>query len=217
VEPFVRRRWPWILVTWTRVLAGEWRDPLVGRDVLVGCALGIAAVLCIQLAVLAPSWFGHPEESLRTPYLDATTVGLFLSRMLFDVAFAGLMSGLGALFVLFLLRVLLRRDWLAVLAVVLVFTAGQASTAEARWIVFPIYFLSFVLYFVVLIRVGLVSGALAITVINVLLDFPVTFQTSAWYSGAGYAAAAFIVGLALFGFRTSLGRNPALNLSRVED
>lgn len=217
VEPFVRRRWPWILVTWTRLLAGQWRDPLVGRDVLVGCALGIATVLCIQFSILAPSWFGHPEERLSTPYLDATTVGLFLSKMISEVAFAGLMQGLGVLFVLFLLRVLLRRDWLAVVVCVLVFTAGQVSTAEARWIVLPIILLSFVLAFVVLIRVGLVSVALAIAVISVLLDFPVTFQTSAWYSRAGYAAAAFIVGLALFGFRTSLGRNPALNLSRVED
>jgi hypothetical protein len=29
LEPFVRRRWPHVLVSWTRVLAGAWRDPLV--------------------------------------------------------------------------------------------------------------------------------------------------------------------------------------------
>src|SRR5687768_18051298 len=34
-EPFVRRRWPWQVISWNRLLAGRWRDPLVGRDVLI--------------------------------------------------------------------------------------------------------------------------------------------------------------------------------------
>jgi hypothetical protein len=41
LEPFMRRRWPQVLVSGTRFLAGNWRDPLVGRDALVGCACGV--------------------------------------------------------------------------------------------------------------------------------------------------------------------------------
>jgi hypothetical protein len=44
LEPFVRRRWPGSLVSWSRVLAGSFRDPLVGRDLLVGFMLW--AVIC---------------------------------------------------------------------------------------------------------------------------------------------------------------------------
>ena len=40
MEPFVRRRWPATLISWSRLLAGGFRDPLVGRDVLVGCLFG---------------------------------------------------------------------------------------------------------------------------------------------------------------------------------
>src|SRR5271165_6714709 len=40
LEPYVRRRWPATLVSWSRLLAGGFRDPLVGRDVLVGCLSG---------------------------------------------------------------------------------------------------------------------------------------------------------------------------------
>ena len=36
----MRRRWPATLVSWSRLLAGGFRDPLVGRDVLFGCLLG---------------------------------------------------------------------------------------------------------------------------------------------------------------------------------
>jgi serine/threonine-protein kinase len=38
-EPFVRRRWPRVLVGWSRLLSGNFRDPLAGRDLLVGCGL----------------------------------------------------------------------------------------------------------------------------------------------------------------------------------
>src|SRR5262249_23702413 len=40
LEPFVRRRWPDTIISWTRVLAGRFRDPLVGRDILIGSATG---------------------------------------------------------------------------------------------------------------------------------------------------------------------------------
>jgi hypothetical protein len=43
VEPQVRRRWPAVLVAWSRVLSGRIRDPLVGREALAGIALCTAA------------------------------------------------------------------------------------------------------------------------------------------------------------------------------
>ena len=42
LEPIARRRWPQLLVGWTRLLDGRWRDPLVGRDILIGSLGGIA-------------------------------------------------------------------------------------------------------------------------------------------------------------------------------
>ena len=36
VEPYVRKYWPGVLIGWSRLLAGRWHDPLVGRDILVG-------------------------------------------------------------------------------------------------------------------------------------------------------------------------------------
>jgi serine/threonine-protein kinase len=38
LEPYVRRSWPSMLVGWSRLLSGRVRDPLIGRDVLVGVA-----------------------------------------------------------------------------------------------------------------------------------------------------------------------------------
>ncbi len=44
VEPFMRRRWPDLLIAWTRLLDGRWRDPMVGRSLLSGTLVALVAV-----------------------------------------------------------------------------------------------------------------------------------------------------------------------------
>ena len=52
LEPHVRRRWPQTMISWTAVLTGHWRDPIVGRDVLAGAALAVAVKVINQIANL---------------------------------------------------------------------------------------------------------------------------------------------------------------------
>lgn len=47
-EPFVRRTWPQVLVSSTNVLTGRFSDPVVGRDVLIGVALGLWLTLLVR-------------------------------------------------------------------------------------------------------------------------------------------------------------------------
>jgi hypothetical protein len=49
MEPFVRRQWPKVLVSWTRLLSGDWQNPLIARDVLIGCAFGILMLVSNNL------------------------------------------------------------------------------------------------------------------------------------------------------------------------
>ena len=49
LEPFVRRRWPFVLVSLTNLLSGRAHDPIVGRDVLFGVALGVAWVIGVRI------------------------------------------------------------------------------------------------------------------------------------------------------------------------
>ena len=42
VEPYGRQSWPRLMVSWQRLLNGRLRDPLVGRDVLLGIVAGSA-------------------------------------------------------------------------------------------------------------------------------------------------------------------------------
>ncbi len=42
LEPYVRRNWPQTIISWTRLVSGRLRDPLVGRDIVSGILLGMA-------------------------------------------------------------------------------------------------------------------------------------------------------------------------------
>jgi serine/threonine-protein kinase len=207
LEPFVRRRWPHMLVAWTRLLGGEWRDPAVGRDVLVGCT----AAACVHAAMHAQVSLGYGIPIGGG--IDVTLLGNTAKTLgaIFDMTSYGLFAGLTLLFFLFFLRVVLRNDWAAATLLVIVlsvygqildalnFFAGAAILLAAVIVVFAV-----VSVFVVM-RFGLLA-AVAMYVAAGLLDvFPITLNTSAWYSGMGYVGLTMFAGLLLYGFRTSLG------------
>jgi serine/threonine protein kinase len=208
LEPFVRRRWPHILVSWSRLLSGEWRDPLVGRDVLVGCAAGATVALLVRFTVLAPAWLGdqlgRPILLVGTPFIRTRTfIGIVALAF-----FLAMLFSLGFLFILVLLRTLLRSDRLAFGTWVLVAsltTLFDTSVSGGTWIAALIVLLVGVLNLVLLTRVGLVAFMVSQMVNNTLLVYPITFDTSAWYSGIGFAALTIVAVLTLYGFRTSLG------------
>ncbi len=128
VEPHVRRRWPTVLLAWSRVLAGRWRDPLVGRETLIGIAFGAAVSLVEFTASLALS---------RTMDADSDGINSFVSL---GRAAAVLVAGplasiaLGLLFtvLLLVLRIVLRFDLLVFAVVVVGLSAvGSAGGASA--------------------------------------------------------------------------------------
>ncbi|NIL96916.1 MAG: hypothetical protein GTO62_07200, partial [Planctomycetales bacterium] len=58
-EPYIRRFWPTLLISWNRLLTGRFRDPSVGRDLLVGATVGVYFWPVLEfLTVLAPDWLG---------------------------------------------------------------------------------------------------------------------------------------------------------------
>jgi hypothetical protein len=60
LEPYVRRFWPEVLISWSRILSGRARDPLVGRDLLYGAVAGAGGALLITIMQLLPQWVGGP-------------------------------------------------------------------------------------------------------------------------------------------------------------
>ena len=58
LEPHVRRRWPSSLISWGRLLAGQMRDPVVGRDLLVGILAGVFWAVASGAKAMVPDWMG---------------------------------------------------------------------------------------------------------------------------------------------------------------
>ncbi|MEM7356992.1 MAG: serine/threonine-protein kinase, partial [Acidobacteriota bacterium] len=70
LEPFVRSRWPKSLVSWNRLLAGRLNDPLVGRHLLYGAALGVGIGLMHQLGAILPMLVGKAQAMPRAIDFD---------------------------------------------------------------------------------------------------------------------------------------------------
>jgi serine/threonine-protein kinase len=214
LEPPVRRRWPQVLVSWTRLLAGEWRDPLVCSDALVGCAVGAALACAAHLSAIAPRWVGAPEEVLLPSLTPLDGTGDLIAWF-FSVPASAISNTVSALFLLFLVRALVRSErWAAVILAVLGATGGIGATVP--WIGILSIFLILSVFLLVLIRFGLVAAIVADYVYIILMDAPITRSTSAWYSGTGFAAVLVLLAITLYSFRMSLGHRPLFNIASVE-
>ncbi|HTA69807.1 MAG TPA: serine/threonine-protein kinase, partial [Bryobacteraceae bacterium] len=107
-EPYARRYWPDSLISWNRLLSGKLRDTLVASHVLAGLVLFCTGVPIINGAsrmMSAPSTVVHGIESL-------TSTGSFASN-LFGIGDRVLLKSVALLLLVILLRLLLRRIWIA--------------------------------------------------------------------------------------------------------
>jgi hypothetical protein len=208
LEPYVRRRWPTTLISWSRLLAGGIRDPLVGRDVLVGALAASSIDALGRVWWFISSWFGHsPPQPLSGPdwqFLGTHTIVASISDALKNAP----LSWLAVLFVLVLLRALLRKQWAATVAFVLLLT-GFISTLNAQPVDFVVFYLMFSgLVAFLLIRCGLLCGVAFSVFDYIISNFPLTTQGSAWYSGISLAGILLMAATAVYAFHTSLGGRP---------
>ena len=217
IEPYVRRRWPDALISWNRALAGNLRDPLVGRDLLVGALAGVLIVLAY---VAGPQWL-YGRFGLADPFVVQTNL-----RMLLGVRYllaeelgavpSGLLTALGATFLLFLFRIFFRWDWLAGLAFILAFAVPSFSVSEHPWIAVPLSIAIWSAALLVLIRFGLLAMASLSLVQELLVVTPLTRDLAGAYGGATISMVLIVVALAAFGFYASLGGRPLLREELLE-
>jgi hypothetical protein len=229
IEPFVRRHWPGVLVGWSRLIAGSYRDPLVGRDLLVGCAAGVALAMLSYLGVLLASLFGAPQAppstglalgTMDTLYLFSGTRAIIagIAYLMFSCATSALLMG----FILFLMRALLRSTWAAAIVFILIFTAAFFPTGKVPLIyLIPVILmplvLSSVIHMLIILRFGLLAIVAEQFFFSLLSLFPITTQMSAWYFGIGLTGLVILLALSLYAFHTSLGGQPLFGRVSLED
>jgi hypothetical protein len=209
LEPYVRRYAPGILMSWTRVLGGQFVDARVGRDVLAGVVVGVGLGLLNLCYYLVPLMLGEPPGQPRSTNLrmlldTSSAVGLILGMIpnnLSNGLFVAIAFGVG--------RALTRRTWGgAMLAAIMfgIFVLGETGTQRLAIFIFVAAFVTPLV--ATLIYFGILPVVIAFFVNQVLGNAPLTLQSSMPFAPVSFWVMGLVLGLAVFGFYASRGGQP---------
>ena len=207
LEPFVRRRWPQTLISWTRLLAGNVRDPLVAGQILLGVTLGVAVAI-LNNGIAWYQWEALGELVLNGNRIQTLDVVLMARLLLTGVIIPAAMA-MGLLFVFILVRLVLRHTWAAATAMV-AFGALPNVIDSAPLLITLVgaAFLALLLW--VILRFGILPGTLVIVFATLLGTLPLTSDLSAWYASRGMFIVVLTLAVAIWSFRNALGGRKVL-------
>jgi hypothetical protein len=198
IEPFVRRYLPEAFAGWNRLLAGQFSNRIVGRDVLIGTTLTCVSAAITALVFLLIQDFTRPIEGPNSGLVETrTAVGLLLVWFSFSTALSMLM----------LVSLVIARQFLPRL--------GACIACTLLWTI-PFFIpnaqpflLNFILSFVLTSLTVFVLdryGYLPIVVswlVRIIILGPITFESHRWYSHISACILLAIAGAALYGMWTS--------------
>lgn len=215
LEPFLRRRWPHRIISWSRVLRGEFRDPLVGRDLLIGAVAGGSMILSSVLTPAVLRWLGQPFELTTNPGVEHVGVQFF--RRLASQVSAGLFLSLIIFFLLFMLVIILRREWIALVVLGIILTMfGTLVNGNGMMMFFASAFDALILIFV-LYRYGLLALAASLFFAHLWVFYPITSELRAWYATDFVIGAVLCLALAGFACYTSMAGQSVFSGKLLED
>ena len=219
IEPYFRRKWPQILISWNRLLSGDWKDPLVARDVLIGAAIG-ALVHCFErfFDTYVTTWIGYADRLPPVAFVFESIMGIRLFVFtLFDTLSFSFYFIFLSICLLLLFNVLLRNHKFALFFSIL-FAGIPIGFLIGTGL--PGYFVAFLLsasLFLVLIRFGFIAGLIIMFNLSFFGGFPITMDASAWYAPYGFTALAIFAAIVHYAFYNSLGGRPIFGTPRLDD
>ena len=202
IEPWVRRLWPKSIISWSRLLAGNWRDPVVGRDILLGVALGVVWILVFQLRYIPIMHLGGSPGLGSTDALlgGRVALGAWLRQWPQSIQ-----STLMFFLLLLGLRALLRKEWIAAIVFIAIFAVPRGLTSSYKVIEVPALVVVYAIAVLIVIRFGLVPLAVAIFTINMTVNIPFSADLSTWYMTTSILALLSLLLITGWGFYHSLG------------
>ena len=118
LEPYVRKFWPSTLISWSRLLAGRYRDSQVGRDVLIGVFVATAVLLVGSLDFFLRPVFGYPALPPVVPNLETLSGARPVLALALAVVFDAAFNSLWIIFALVVVNLLVRRIWITAIVMV---------------------------------------------------------------------------------------------------
>lgn len=206
LEPIVRRNLPELIVSWNRLLAGDWRDPLVGRDVLLGALCAVAEVTLLYLALLAERFFYNDYKT----FIDSNALIGLRSPMsaILSVSGGSIVGGFAFVCLLVILYLMLRRRLYAGIALFVVSATISGLFFSQSLVDVPFMLISMGIFCLVVSRLGLVAMIVMLTVNTWMLATLFTLNFSAWYATPMFVTLFLIFALLAYGFKISLANQP---------
>jgi serine/threonine-protein kinase len=214
LEPLIRRRWPDSLIAWTRLLSGRLTDPLIGRVLLAGALLGTFTAVALEVAQIVRRAIMTPPPVPSLEWL-ATLQG---PRPVLDHLFSGpavtMLLAVGFALLFFIIRALLKREWLAAAATVLLWAAPGFLTGG--WIVGSFGLVVVAAFLFVFLRFGLLALVFAFF-FGHFQQFPLTTDSSVWYAGISFFLLVVLAAIAVYGFRIAAAGRPLFSGAHLDD
>lgn len=191
LEPYFRRVWPHQLTSWIRLLNGQWRDSLVGRDLLIGASSAVWIMGIAHTAWSNPSGSG-PDTGVAV--LTANPIVPVLHNLR-DLPLGMLMM----LTVIVFGSIIFRRRWAGV--ALFVGLVAAVSSGEGTSVFGGVFIVCCV--GVLLMRYGVLAYVAAPTLGIMLVRVPLGWDPSRWYADSAYPALFAVLAIAWWGFWTA--------------
>jgi hypothetical protein len=208
LEPILRRRWTQGIISWSRLLSGDFKDPLVGRDILIGAMLGGIGLLLRVLIFNFAGWIGMPPDIPNFPGVRSIGITDLGSGLVMQFSTA-LYGAFLITFILLFLTLLFRRQWLGIaagwiiLSTLAIFSESVGIFSSVTWIFEVLLVTLFVVS--VVPRFGVLTAVASIVFHHLIIFFPMTLNFTAWYAADFVIDFILLVAIAIYAFRVSLG------------
>jgi predicted Ser/Thr protein kinase len=203
MEPTLRARWPQSIVTWNRALSGRWLDAQVGSHLLMGVAMGIG----ITFAFLLKDWFTFERTgALGLASIRNTSTGDWMATIIM-IANGALLTGFLIFFTIFGLKLLLRRELPAMLAVTILLCATNADLFRSTNLALDLatYFIACFGITAGIVRFGMLTTIVAVFVTNCLTNISASSDPTVWFMPHAIATLLLVGSISVFSFWRSLG------------
>ena len=209
LEPYLRRWCPHRIISWSRLLAGRWKDPLVGRDILVGVTVGVAlSVGGDTLVNVIRSSLDLPEAITAARDLPLGLQHTVAGLMLFGID--GIAGGLLTTFVPLVVQFVVRKAWITVALMWVIFTLFSSlplwsADSAGTWALLTLVVggIRAAAFAYVVLRVGLLASS-ACLFVSMAFWSTGTSSLGEWHGQPTLTTIIAIACLGIFGYVHSL-------------
>jgi serine/threonine-protein kinase len=212
LEPYGRRFWPDGLLGWTRLFSGHVRDPRIGREILVGAALGAVLMMIDLFRAASPPLFGQPSA---IPVLGASVDTLIgPGRLVIEWMqqfYNSVQTALIIVMLFVLMKLLVRHTLVAAILLTLIGGVAAGSnlpTGGPVWINAVAQVAAIALMTFAIVRFGLLVTAVLLLVDNIPTAVPFTTHGGAWAVTPGRLSMLLVLAIVGFGFYAARAGQP---------